>query len=134
MILVENGKILQKNLRATRVTIDELMGHLRLKDVLDIKTVQYAILETDGDLSVFPYPANCPATAKDAGIQAKRQNLPVTIVEDGHLFRNDLQKVGKNEAWLHKVLLQHDARLEDTFLLTVDASDHIVWLRKEETP
>ena len=110
------------------------MGHLRLKDVLDIKTVQYAILETDGDLSVFPYPANCPATAKDAGIQAKRQNLPVTIVEDGHLFRNDLQKVGKNEAWLHKVLLQHDARLEDTFLLTVDASDHIVWLRKEETP
>ena len=133
VILVENGKILQKNLRATRVTIDELMGHLRLKDVLDIKTVQYAILETDGDLSVFPYPANCPATAKDAGISAKRQNLPVTIVEDGYLFRDDLQKVGKNEAWLHKVLLQHDARLEDTFLLTVDASDHIVWLGKEES-
>ena len=134
VILIENGKILQSNLRATRVTIDELMGHLRLKDVLDIKTVQYAILETDGDLSVFPYPADCPASAKEAGISAKRQHLPVTIVEDGFLFRDDLKKAGKNEAWLRKVLLQHDARLEDTFLLTVDASDHIVWLGKEESP
>ena len=133
VILIENGRILQNNLRATRVTIDELMGHLRLKDVLDIKTVQYAILETDGDLSVFPYPASCPATAKDAGISVKRQNLPVTIVEDGRLFRDDLQKAGKSEAWLRKVLLQHDARLEDTFLLTVDDSDHILWLGKEET-
>ena len=134
VILIENGKILQKNLRATRVTIDELMGHLRLKDVLDITTIQYAILETDGGLSVFPYPASRPATAKDAGITPKRQNLPVTIIEDGHLFREDLKKMGKSEAWLQKVLLRHNARLENTFLLTVDPEDHIVWLGKEELP
>ena len=131
VIIIENGKILQSNLRATRMTIDELMGHLRLKDVLDIKTVQYAILETNGNLSVFPYPASRPASAKEAGIQVKRQNLPVTIIEDGHLFQEDLQKVGKTEAWLANVLHQHDAALEDTFLLSVDASDHIVWLGKE---
>ena len=134
VILIENGKILQSNLRATRMTINELMGHLRLKDVLDIKTVQYAILETNGNLSVFPYPASRPASAEEAGIPAKRQHLSVTIVEDGHLFRDDLQKAGKNETWLQTVLQQHNAALEDTFLLTVDASDHIVWLGKEESP
>lgn len=132
VILIENGKILQSNLRATRMTIDELMGHLRLKDVLDIKTVQYAILETNGNLSVFPYPANCPASAKEAGIPVKRQNLAVTIIEDGHLFREDLKKVRKNDAWLQNVLRQHDATLESTFLLTVDAGDHILWLGKED--
>ena len=56
VILIDNGKLLQENLRSTRVTLDELAGHLREKDVLDIRSVQYAILETDGNLSVFPYP------------------------------------------------------------------------------
>ena len=133
VILIENGNILQKNLRSTRVTLDELTGHLREKDILDITQVQYAILETNGNLSVFPYPASRPASAKEAGIPTKRQHLSVTIVEDGHLFRDDLQKAGKNETWLQTVLQQHNAALEDTFLLTVDASDHIVWLGKEET-
>ena len=55
VILIDNGKILQDNLRRTRVTLDELTGHLREKDVLDITTVQYAILETNGSLSVFPW-------------------------------------------------------------------------------
>ena len=56
VILIENGNILQGNLRKTRVTLDELTSHLRQKDILDLQTVQYAILETDGNLSVFPYP------------------------------------------------------------------------------
>ena len=63
VILIENGRILQKNLQRTCITLDELTGQLRLKDILDLKTVQYAILETNGALSVFPYPKDQPATA-----------------------------------------------------------------------
>ena len=70
VILIENGNIMQANLRKTRVTLDELTGHLREKDVLDLKMVQYAILETNGNLSVFPYPKERPASAKDAGVKA----------------------------------------------------------------
>ena len=72
IILIENGKIHQANLRLTRITLDELTGHLRQKDVLDVTTVQYAILETDGSLSVFPFPKDAPATAKEAGIHPKQ--------------------------------------------------------------
>ena len=91
VILIENGNILQKNLRKTRVTLDELTGHLREKDVLDLAAVQYAILETNGNLSVFPYPKEMPASAKDAGIPASKQYLPITVISDGKLLQENLQ-------------------------------------------
>ena len=131
VILIDKGKINQQNLRRTRVTLDELTGHLREKDVLDIRTVQYAILETDGNLSVFPFPKEKPAIAKDAGIQAKAQYLPITVVEDGYLSKDNLRIAGKDETWLKKVLMQHNAQTTDTLLLTVDAADNVVWLGKE---
>ena len=131
VILIENGRILQSNLRRTRITADELTGHLRLKEVLDLKTVQYASLETNGDLSVFLYPAQRPATAKEAGIQAAKQHLPVTIIDDGHLLRKNLPLAKKDENWVQRVLQSHNATVGDTFLLTVDAADHILWLPKE---
>ena len=132
VILIENGRILQKNMRATRVSLDELTGHLREKGILDLKTVQYAILETDGQLSVFPYPKDAPATAKAAGIPAGKQYLPVTIIDDGYISEDNLQKAGKDRAWLHRILAQHQTTLEETFLLTVDSADHIYWLKKED--
>ena len=131
VILIDNGKIRQENLRRTRVTLDELTGHLREKDVLDISAVQYAILETDGNLSVFPFPKERPASAKDAGIRAKGQYLPITIIEDGYVSRENLKQAGKDSLWLEKVLRERGSEAADTFLLTVDASDRVVWLGKE---
>ena len=132
VILIDNGKILLENLRRTRVTLDELTGHLRQKDVLDIQTVQFAILETDGSLSVFPYPGQRPATAEEAGIQAEQQYLPITIVEDGYVSRENLQKAGKNRTWLQEILKKNHATCQETLLLTVDSANHVVFLRKEQ--
>ncbi len=132
VILIENGKILQKNLRRTGVTLDELTSHLREKEILDLRSVQYAILETNGNLSVFPYPKEKPATARDAGILARQQFLPVTIIEDGSLLCENLPLAKKDEAWLEKVLQQHNATVQTTWLLTVDAANHIFWLGKED--
>ena len=107
MILIENGNILQKNLKKTRVTLDELTGHLREKDVLDPGSVQYAILETNGNLSVFPYPKEKPASAKDAGVQVRKQYLPVTVVSDGVIMKNNLPLVKKDLAWVYRVLAEN---------------------------
>jgi uncharacterized membrane protein YcaP (DUF421 family) len=131
VILVENGKPIQENLRQTRVTLDELTSHLRQQAVLDITTVQYAILETDGNLSVFPFPKDAPATAKEAGIQVKKQFIPLTVIEDGFFSRDNLQKSGKDERWLKNVLKDHDADIESTFLLTVDGGGRVNWVGKE---
>ncbi len=131
VILIENGNILQKNLRKTRVTLDELTGHLREKDVLDLKAVQYAILETNGNLSVFPYPKEKPASAKDAGVEVKKQYLPITLVSDGQLLTKNLSAAGKTPQWVRKVLQERQATVADTWLLTVDGSDKITFYRKE---
>ena len=131
VILIENGRILQKNLRATRVTLDALTGHLREKDVLDIRSVQYAILETNGNLSVFPFPSEVPASAKEAGIHPKDRFLPVTVISDGQLLRQNLQYAARDESWVHQVLGEYRASIAGTWLLTVDKAGHVVWLGKE---
>ncbi|MBO5317432.1 MAG: DUF421 domain-containing protein [Oscillospiraceae bacterium] len=133
VILIENGKILQDNLRKTRVTMDELTGHLREKDVLDLGAVQYAILETNGNLSVFPYPGERPATAREAGVQTQDQYLPLTVVSDGVVMRQNLKKAGKNEAWLEKQLKKQKVSLQDTWLLTVDGGGSVQFYRKEKS-
>ena len=134
VILIDNGRIIQENLRSTRVTLDELTGHLREKDVLDITTVQFAILETNGNLSVFPYPTELPASARDAGISPKSQGIPVTIIEDGYFSKENLKKAGKDEVWLKEYLTKQKSTIRATFLLTVDPDDNVVWLGKEGKP
>ena len=131
VILIENGRIIQNNLRRTRVSIDELTGHLREKDILDVRTVQYAILETNGNLSVFPYPAEVAPSAKDLRIHPKERSLPVTIVSDGCLLEDNLKLSGKDEAWLRKTLGDYRATVAGTWLLTVDKTGSILWLGKE---
>ena len=132
VILIENGKILRENLRKTRVHLDELTEHLRQKDVLDLRTVRYAILETDGTLSVFLWAGDRPATAKEAGIMAGEELLPVTVVSDGRVIKENLAVAGKDKKWVDRVLAQRGASLGDTLLLTVDASDRIVFYSKLE--
>ena len=132
VILIENGRILRENLKKTRVTLDELSGHLREKEVLDPRSVQYAILETNGNVSVFLYPKEKPASARDAGVQVRRQYLPITLVSDGHLLQDNLDLAGKDATWLQRVLRERNATLSGTWLLTVDDGDHILWYPKEE--
>ena len=133
VILIENGKINQSALRATRVTLDELTGHLREKDVLDLKSVQYAILETNGNLSVFPWPKEKPASAKEAGVQVKSQYLPISIIEDGYLYGENLAVAKRDKKWVQQVLDEHRTSLKQTWLLTVDEKGHVLWLPKEDS-
>jgi len=134
VILIENGKILQENLRATRVTLDELSGYLRQKDVLDISTVQYAILETGGSLSVFPFPEEKNPSCRDAGIVPQQQSLPVTVISDGHILQENLRKAGKDEAWLRRQLSSRNGTVAGTFLFTVNGQNQIVFVPKSRQP
>ena len=130
VILIDNGRVLPDNLRASRITMDELSCYLRQKDILDLKTVQFAILETNGSLSVFPYPQEQPPTAKDAGVKVPPQSLPITIINDGRLSREDLRRAGKDTTWLRHTLGKHKARQETTLLLSVDGEDNVTWIGK----
>lgn len=131
VILLENGVILQDNLRKTRVTLDELTEHLREKGILDLATVKYVILETDGQISVFPYGKYAPAVAKDAGIRASENYLPYTIVSDGRLLETNLHLAGRTKAWLEEELARRNCCLSAVYLLTVDETGKVYFVKKE---
>lgn len=131
VILMQNGKFLQDNMRKNRVTLDELISQLREKEIIDPSLVQYAILETGGNLSVFPYSQERPATAKEAAILTQTQSLPITIISDGRLLEDNLKKAGKDKKWLEKVLSKEKATQKETFLLTVDDNNTVLFYKME---
>ena len=129
VILIENGRILGDNLRKTRVTLDELTARLRKNQILSPAEVRYAILETSGELSVFPWQR--PATAQEAGIPVASRSLPVTVIQDGVILEENLRSCGRDRKWLDKELRRRKAAVRDTLLLTVDAGGTVTWMGKE---
>ena len=111
VILIENGHLLQENLRRTRVNLDELSGHLREQGVLAMETVQFAILETNGSITVFPYPQ-----------PPQKQELPYTVISDGHILTANLALLGRDEAWLRKKLHGKGLKPEQVLLMTLTQS------------
>lgn len=132
VILIENGKILEKNLQKTRVNLDELTMHLREKDIFDLTTVKYAILETNGQLSTLLYAKDQPASAKDAGIRATEAELPITLISAGKLLEGNLSQTHRDRAWLEEELKKRACTVKDTLLLTVDRTGKLYLVRKED--
>lgn len=131
-IIVENGKLKQAEMRKNRFTVDELMEELRMKGVTDISTIKYAILETNGQISVLPYANQLPATAEQMDLTPPDVGLPLVIINDGRLVRRNLELRGYNDKWLKKQLKAAGAaRPQDVFLLTVDEQGRTYLVRKE---
>lgn len=131
VILIENGKISQRNLARTRVTLDELTGRLRAQGVMDLGGVNYAILETDGQISVFPYAKNQPASASDLGLFPDDPALPYTVVSDGRVLEENLALAGRDLQWLEGELSKRACALGDVFVLTVDGTGQVYFCKKE---
>ena len=128
VILVENGRPVLPNLRRTRVNLDELSGQIRQQGVLELSQVQFAILETNGAVTVFPFPADRSATAREAGIPTQPQELPYTVLSGGRLVEENLRAVGKSRQWLQQVLARHQCRQAQVVLLTVTKSGKVTLL------
>ena len=119
VILIENGRLLRENLRRTRVNLDELSGHLREEGVLQMETVQFAILETNGSITVFPFPQYAPV---QEGPGARPQELRYTVISDGHILSDNLRLLGRDEGWLRKKLHGKSLEPRDVLLMTLTKS------------
>lgn len=132
-IIVRNGVLLREEMEKNRFTIDELMEDLRLKGYADLSAIKYAILETNGQLSVLPYAAEQPVTAAQMGRAPNDAGLPVVLINDGRVLSNNLTVRGLDQAWLERTLKErHVKRPGDVFLLTVDEQDKLYLITKEE--
>ena len=122
VILMENGTILYGNLRKTRVTVNELVEHLREKGITDLSTVQYAILETNGSISALRYPKYEPAGAKDATIHVDALELPIIIISDGRWQKENLAIAHQNKRQAAHYLKENGCTVQNAALLTVTPS------------
>lgn len=131
-IIVDNGKLRQLEMAKNRFTVDELIEELRMKGITDISTVKYAILETNGRLSVLPYADQLPATARQMAVPSDEQGLPIIIINDGRVLEHNLKSRGLNGEWLEKRLEEHKVRsIQEVYLLTVDEQNRVYFVVKD---
>jgi uncharacterized membrane protein YcaP (DUF421 family) len=103
-ILIDGGKINLKEMKSQRITVDDLMEQLRLKNFPSPVDIDYAVLEANGDLSIIPKPDKAPLTPADMGIPASSKIMPMVLISDGQLYKNNLKALGKEESFLKKEL------------------------------
>lgn len=122
LILINKGKIQQYNMKRARINIDDLMEELRLKDYPDIAQIQYAIMETNGELSIIP---------KSQQPTENNDGLPLTIINDGQIDDKNMRFLNLDENWLNKTLDKYRInQIEDIFIMTVDEYQNIYLEKK----
>ncbi|MFS0780200.1 DUF421 domain-containing protein [Bacillus sp. 1P06AnD] len=130
-VFIQDGKVLEDNLKKERFTTDELLEMLRKRSVFSVADVEFAVLEHTGDLNVMLKKENQPLTPKDIGLIVPTEKEPQTVIMDGKIMDEPLSTLGRNRAWLHIELNKLGITLENVFLgqvnsygeLTVDLFD-----------
>lgn len=107
-VLVDNGKPVVEAMRRMRVNMNELLELLRSKDYPNLSDVAYAILETNGTLSVIPKPEAKPPTAKDLGTQIPQPQFPITLIVDGKVNQRNLKLAQIPEEKLAQLARAHN--------------------------
>lgn len=120
-VLVEDGKLLEENLKKEHYTIDDFSTLLRQKDVFDLSEVDYAVLEPKGMLSVLLRKENRPLTPKDLNMKMPKEKAPQTIIMDGNIIYDSLKKAGKTAEWLQLELDKLGVTLDNVFLAQVNS-------------
>lgn len=120
-VLIKDGKILEDNLKKERLTTDELMEQLRKKNVFLASDVEFAIMESSGDVNVLLKKENQPITAKHLGIQVGREQAAQAVIMDGKILDEPLAILGYNREWLNVELEKIGVAIENVFLGQVDS-------------
>lgn len=133
-IVIRNGMIDREQLKKNKIDINELQNLLRQKDVFSIREVEYAILESDGKISVLKKSKYATPTNEDLKLPEKPVYLPVTFIVDGEALWDNVKACGFEEKWLEKQLkMQGIDKIEDVFYAEwkQDEGIHIVPLKQK---
>lgn len=121
-ILIKNGKIDIKELNYQKLNINDLMEELRLKDIYNLEDIEYAILETSGQLSIIPKTELSNVTKQDLKIKVAQETLPVTLILDGELNISNLKLANKTKEWLTSQLKSNKINsYKDVFIALIDS-------------
>ena len=130
-ILIENGKINENNLRKEMYTINDLLEQLKNSNVYNIADVEFAILETNGQLSIIPKSQKRPVNPEDLKIPTKYEGLPLDLIIDGRVMIKNLQKANLDIEWLKNELSKYGINdLNDVFFASLDTNGNLYYQEK----
>ncbi|WP_432402489.1 YetF domain-containing protein [Wukongibacter sp. M2B1] len=125
-ILVENGKLIRKNLMDSRITIDQLLGQLRIKNIFDLSEVLLALVEPTGKINVIKKSQSLPVTRKQMDLPLKNINLPIILVYDGEVQKDNLDLLGYNLKWLEEQISKNGfTDVKEIFLAMLESNGTI---------
>lgn len=126
ILLIKDGKILDYNLRKARITINDLIMQLREKDIFNVEDVEFAVMESDGELSVLPKPNKQAITTGDLNISTTYKGLTSNIIIDGEIIHDNLKRTNYDEQWLIKQLKTHNIKyVKDVFYAGLDSAGNL---------
>lgn len=131
VIVIDNGKINQKELCRLRMSTYDLCEQLRQMNVFSINDVAYAIMETNGKLSVLKKSEKQPPDAQTLNIEVQKANLDLTIVSNGKINNYSLLLCKLDYKWLKKILQENNTKLDEIFLMTANFNKQFNIIKKE---
>ena len=129
--IIRDGNIDQRAMRSLRITLDDLMEDLRLKDVYDLRTVRLAQMETNGRLSVLVDSMHTPPSAKDMNIKVSPSEPFNPVICDGKLVDRTYTQSEASRKWLHNTIRKNGAQsISEVFLLACDVNNNLIFVKK----
>ncbi len=132
VVIINDGNLDQKILKDLRFTVDDLLESLRQKDVFDISQVQYAIVETNGQLSVLLKPENDTVTREDMNLSPAPQGYKCPVVIDGKIVENDFEICNTSTEKINKIIKKEKLQIKEILLMTVDSVGNHTIIRKDD--
>lgn len=126
IIIVENGKIIEKGLKKVRLDINDLLEEARVNGYFDISEIEFAIMEANGKISFLPKSKYTPVNQQDMKIKSKYKGLTANVIIDGVIMKNNLKSVNKDEEWLKTRLKNMNYKdISNLLLVTCDSNEKI---------
>ena len=132
-ILVYRGKIDEEALKKERFTVSELQERFRGKEIFNLGDVEFAILETNGEISVIQKPNKRNTIPEDFNIMPEYEGMPYDLIIDGKIMYENLKKIGKNEKWLENQIKKFNTKSQDVLIATIDGKGNFFCQEKQKT-
>ena len=134
-VIIKNGEIMEDEMRQLRLNTNDLLEQMRSKGFFDVAEVEFAIMETNGQLSIMPRADKRPVNPGDLNINVKNEKPAVSLILDGKIHHKHLMEQEKDIKWLMKKLHQYNIeKPEDVFFFSIDGSGNIFCQLKSQNP
>lgn len=132
VVIINHGKIDQKVMRELRMSTEDLFEQLRQLDVFNLEDIEFAIIETNGQMSIMKKPNKQQVDASMLGLNPPSQELETVVISDGEISESSLSLCNLSKKWLKNVLDRKHLNLKDVFIMTADSNENFNIIKKED--